>query len=113
LAVLDVGQRFRWAFWPAFVACAAALWWGRRWMASTVLTRTVGIAFAILMGLLPALFLVMPALTVEPLIGILFCLSIPLLLWDFFVVQPHRGRFARAREARLRPGDGDWEEPDE
>lgn len=100
LGEFDVGLRYRWAFWPAYAACAAGLWLGRRWIASTVLTRAVGIAFAILLGLLPALVLTMTALVFGPLIGFLFCLTIPVLLWDFFVVQPRKGRFERAREER-------------
>jgi hypothetical protein len=101
LALLDAGLRIHAAFWPALALSVLVLWFGRRWMAGTLLTRALGISVAIAVLLLPALAtLVVFAFGIGTLLALVVCLLVPVLLWDLFVWQPHKGRFARARAER-------------
>jgi hypothetical protein len=100
LALIDVGLRVHVAFWPDLVLSALVLWFGRRWMAGTLVTRSLGISLAIVLVLLPALLTAWTATGAGPIAALVFCLAVPVLLWDLFVRQPHKGRFARARAER-------------
>lgn len=100
LALLDAGLRVRSLFWPDLVLTLAVLWFGRSWMARTFLTRSFGAGLAIVSILLPALLTVWDMTNVTPVVGLASCLLIPMWLWDLFVRQPHKGRFARARAER-------------
>jgi len=69
-------------------------------MTRTLLTRWFGAGLAIVAILLPALLTVWDMTNVTPVVGLASCLLIPIWLWDLFVRQPHKGRFARARAER-------------
>jgi membrane protein implicated in regulation of membrane protease activity len=90
----------RFAFWPAVILSAVALWLGRRWMAGMLITRCAGIALAVAVALVPALAAFFANLTLSLILMPAYLLLLPLLLWDLFVRQPHKGRFARARAER-------------
>lgn len=100
LALLDAGLRVRAAFWPVFVLSAAVLWLGQRWMAGTLVTRSLGISLAATLVLLPALLTTWVVTSVAPIAELVSFLMLPVLLWDLFVRQPRRGRFSRARAER-------------
>ena len=100
LALLDAGLRVHALFWPDLVLTLAVLWFGRSWMTRTLLTRWFGAGLAIVAILLPALLTVWDMTNVTPVVGLASCLLIPIWLWDLFVRQPHKGRFARARAER-------------
>lgn len=100
LALLDTGLRWRVAFWPALTLSLLVLWLGRRWMAATLLTRSLGISLAIVVLALPVLVTAWILTGVGPVAALVICLALPVMLWDLFVGQPHKGRFARARAER-------------
>ncbi|HTV15983.1 MAG TPA: hypothetical protein VME68_14780 [Acidobacteriaceae bacterium] len=100
LALLDAGLRVRAMFWPDLVLSALVLWFGRRWMAGTLLTRSAGISLGIVMVLLPVLLSDSAITGVGPIAALAGCLSIPVMLWDLFIRQPYKGRFSRARAER-------------
>src|ERR1700735_3507151 len=94
VALLYVGLAVRFAFWPAVILSEVVLWLGRWWMAATLITRCAGIALAIAVGLAPALAAFFATLTLSLILMPAYLLLLPLLLWDLFVWQPHKGRFA-------------------
>lgn len=100
LALLDTGVRVRATFWPDLVLSALVLWFGRRWMAGTLLTRSIGISLAIVLVLLPVLLPDSAITGAGPIAALAGCISLPVMLWDLFIRQPHKGRFARARAER-------------
>ncbi|HEX3323116.1 MAG TPA: hypothetical protein VHR84_20605 [Terriglobales bacterium] len=98
-------------FVAVFTVCAVVLWFGRGWIGQTLVTKWTGIVFAVGVAsllLLYALGVAVPLLLVGfrvaewisvPFMLLLFVAG-PYLLYDLFFRQPHRGRFARAREDR-------------
>jgi len=80
--------------------CALALWLGWRWMQGTFVTKWAGKFLAAYLALGLVLFAFAVVLTIEEIVLVIFLMTIPALLWDLFVWQPHKGRFARARAAR-------------
>jgi hypothetical protein len=100
LALLDAGLRVRAASWPSLALSLLVLWFGRRWMAATAITRALGISLAVLILLLPAMTAFAIALGFAQIVAPLGFIVVPVLLWDLFVRQPHKGRFARARAER-------------
>ena len=86
--------------WSALALSAAALILGRRWIGATLLARIAGIY----LGFATALFAVLRVFGFSvdfwwmalPAIG----LAVVGLLYDLFVWQPYKGRFARARAER-------------
>jgi Putative prokaryotic signal transducing protein len=100
LVLLDAGLRVRAAFWPALALGILVLWLGRDWMAATLVTRSLGISLAIVVLILPVLVTAWVVTGVSPIAALVFCLAIPVLLWDLFVSQPRKGRFSRARAER-------------
>jgi hypothetical protein len=100
VGLLYFGLAVRFAFWPAVILSAVALWLGRRWMAGMLITRCAGIALAVAVALVPALAAFFANLTLSLILMPAYLLLLPLLLWDLFVRQPHKGRFARARAER-------------
>jgi hypothetical protein len=79
--------------------------WFTKW-AGRLLAAYLGLALALIpFGIL---------FTLGQTLMSLLIMAVPVLLWDLFVRQPHRGRFARARAerraARALPPD---DEPDE
>jgi membrane protein implicated in regulation of membrane protease activity len=100
VGLLFLGVTVQLAFWPAVIVGIVVLWLGRRWLAGTMVTRCAGIALAVAVGPVPALAAFFANLTLSLILMPAFLLLLPLLLWDLFVRQPHKGRFARARAER-------------
>lgn len=90
----------RLAPWLALAGSAAVLIFGRRWLTSTVPARIAGVYLGFATAFLAVLrgfgfgadfwWVALPAVF----------LAIVSLLYDLFVWQPHKGRFARARAER-------------
>lgn len=99
LLYLAAGQG-RFVPWLALAGSAAVLALGRRWLAATVPARIAGVY----LGFATAFMLVLRAFGFSAdfwwiAIPAVF-LAIVALLYDLFVWQPHKGRFARARAER-------------
>lgn len=81
-----------------FSAITLGLGW--RWMQDTFLPRWIGRLLEVYLAL-GLLFLgVGVTLTFAEILFVLALLVVPVWLWDLFVRQPHKGRFARARAER-------------
>lgn len=90
----------RFAPWLALAGSAAVLALGRRWLGATVPARIAGVY----LGFATAFMAVLRAFGFSAdfwwiAIPAVF-LAIVALLYDLFVWQPHKGRFARARAER-------------
>lgn len=79
---------------------AITLWLGWRWMHGTFVTKWAGRLLAAYLALSLVLFGFDIVPTLGQIVLLLFLMAIPVWLWDLFVWQPHKGRFARARAAR-------------
>lgn len=86
--------------WIALVLSGAVLWLGRRWMAALTLTRIAGVYLAFATAFLAVL-------RVFGFTSNFWWVALPVAflavvgtLYDLFVWQPHKGRFARARAER-------------
>ncbi len=80
--------------------CALVLWLAWRWMQGTFVTKWAGRFLAAYLALGLVLFAFAVTLTIGEIVLAIVLMAIPALLWDLFVWQPHKGRFARARAAR-------------
>ncbi|MGB6130254.1 MAG: hypothetical protein WBG54_00600 [Acidobacteriaceae bacterium] len=80
--------------------CAVALWLGWRWMQGTFVTRWAGRLFAAYLALGLVLLPFAVVLTMGQITLMILLMAVPVMLWDLFVRQPHKGRFARARAER-------------
>jgi hypothetical protein len=80
--------------------CAITLGLGWRWMRGASLTRWAGRLLAVYLALGLVFLGVGVTLTFGEILFVLALLSAPVWLWDLFVRQPHKGRFARARAER-------------
>lgn len=86
--------------WIALAGSAAVLGFGRRWLAATVPARIAGVYLGFATAFLAVLrafgfgadfwWVALPAVF----------LAVVAVLYDLFVWQPHKGRFARARSER-------------
>lgn len=86
--------------WAALAGSAAVLWFGRRWLTASLPARIAGVYLGFATAFLAVLrgfgfsadfwWVALPAVF----------LAIVALLYDLFVWQPHKGRFARARAER-------------
>jgi hypothetical protein len=100
VGMLAVGFRVKPASLPAILLSLGVLWRGWRWVGGTLLTRSLGIGLGVMVGLLPALIAFGLVFDLRGALMPACLLALPVLLWDLFVRQPQKGRFARAREAR-------------
>ncbi|HEY6445277.1 MAG TPA: hypothetical protein VIY53_02380 [Acidobacteriaceae bacterium] len=80
--------------------CAITLGVGWRWMQSASLTRWAGRILAIYLAVGLVLLGFAVTLTFGEILFLLALLAAPIWLWDLFVRQPHKGRYARARAER-------------
>jgi biotin transporter BioY len=80
--------------------CAIVLGLGWRWMRGASLTRWAGRILALYLALALVLLGLSVTLTFGEILFLLALLAVPIWLWDLFVRQPHKGRFARARAER-------------
>lgn len=80
--------------------CGIALGLGWRWMRGTFVTKWAGRLLAGYVGLVLVLFTLGIALAFSSVLFLPFLLALPFILYDLFVGQPHKGRFARARAER-------------
>ncbi|MGC2636091.1 MAG: hypothetical protein WA294_02860 [Acidobacteriaceae bacterium] len=82
------------------LVCAITLGVGRRWMQGASFTRWAGRILALYLALGLVLLGFAVTLTFGEILFVLALLAVPVWLWDLFVRQPHKGRFARARAER-------------
>lgn len=81
-------------------ACMAALAVGWRWTQANFLTRWLGRLLAAYLALGLVFLALAITLTFGEILFLLALLVAPVWIWDLFVRQPHKGRFARARAER-------------
>jgi hypothetical protein len=82
------------------VFCAIVLGLGWRWMQGTFATKWAGrmLAAYLVLGLVLITFAISVAFS--QMLVLILLMAIPAFVWDLFVWQPHKGRFARARAER-------------
>jgi hypothetical protein len=80
--------------------CCFTLWAGWRWLQGTFVTKWAGRLLATYLGLGLVLFTLGIVLAFSMTLFLPFLLALPFILYDLFVWQPHKGRFARARAER-------------
>ncbi len=80
--------------------CCFTLWAGWRWLQGTFITKWAGRLLAAYLGLGLVLFTLGIVLAFSMTLFLPFLLALPFILYDLFVWQPHKGRFARARAER-------------
>lgn len=78
------------------VLCAICLWLGWRWMKGTLIAKWIGFCFAAWVAVRLVLFPFTISVALLPFLLLL----IPIALYDLFILQPWKGRFARARAER-------------
>ena len=81
-------------------ACIAVLAVGWRWTQGTFLTRWMGRLLAAYLALELVFLALGITLTFGEILFLLALLALPVWVWDLFIGQPHKGRFARARAER-------------
>jgi hypothetical protein len=82
------------------VFCAIVLGLGWRWMQGTFATKWAGrmLAAYLVLGLVLITFAI--TLAFSQILLLILLMAIPAFVWDLFVWQPYKGRFARARAER-------------
>lgn len=84
----------------AVALCGIALGVGWPWVRGTFVTKWAGRLLALYVGLVLVLFSLGISLAFSSVLFLPFLLALPVILYDLFVQQPHKGRFARARAER-------------
>jgi hypothetical protein len=82
------------------LACVVVLAVGWRWTQGTFLTRWLGRLLAAYLALGLVFLALAITLTFGEILFLLALLALPVWVWDLFIGQPHKGRFARARAER-------------
>ena len=104
-----IGLRLALAFDPSpniaraavvYLFSAFTLWLGWKWMAATALTKWIGMFFAGILAIWLVLLAFGITLALLQLLLAPFLLALAFVLYDLFIRQPHKGRFARARAER-------------
>jgi hypothetical protein len=80
--------------------CCITLWVGWGWLQGTFVSKWAGRLLAAYLGLGLVLFTLGIVLAFSMTLFLPFLLALPFILYDLFVRQPHKGRFARARAER-------------
>jgi len=82
------------------VVCGLVLWFGWSSVRRTALTKWLGVALGLYVGLILALVALGIAVWTGLVLLVPLLIAIPFLGYDLFFRAPHQGRFASAREER-------------